>query len=189
MKPVESKIHFFSKPYEELRKAQEAIKQIQKAISPFRDAMRKLSETMDPVIRELPDKSKRLLENLAERGWFLPLLDSTIPAVYHLAKVVESNKEEEINRILVKFYTERLDKVLKRLVATYPDRAHLFQSAFMAHNRKEYDLCIPVLLTQADGVCYELLGEKLFSREQGTGMPKTKKALEKKMGYIRMALP
>jgi hypothetical protein len=180
MKHLESKIPSFSEPHGELRKAQEAMKRIREGLTPVIDEhMRKISETM----RGFPDKAKRLLKNLAEKGWFLPL-DITIPAVYHLAELIESNDEKEINRLLVKFYTERLDEVLNSLVATYPDRAHLFRSAFKAHNCKEYDLSIPVLLAQADGVCYDMLKVKLFSRE--CAKPKTKEALEKEIGSIRL---
>lgn len=155
---------------------------IRKATAPIREFMEKTRAIMAQVAEvasKLPDKTKRVLKNLAEKGWFLPL-DITIPAVDHLAKLIESNDDEEIDRSLVEFYTEQLDEVLNNLVATFPERAHLFRSAFKAHNYKEYDLSIPVLLAQADGICCDMLGVDLFGRKNK--IPKTKEALRKKIG-------
>jgi len=174
MKSFEFKIPDFSGFNEEYRKVQESIKQLNQRIQ----------EVMAPVaecLRELPDKTESLLGKLAEKGWFLPL-DISIPAVDHLTKLIESNDNEQVDRLLVKFYTTRLDGVLSSLTIAFPEWAHLFLSAFKAHKRKEYDLSIPVLLAQADGVCYGLLGVYLFSRKEGT--PKTKKALQTKIGSI-----
>jgi len=177
MKELGKKLHEAMRPVEEsIRRAREAIAPV------YAEHMRKISEAMTPIaefIRELPDNTKRVLKKLAEKGWFLSL-DSTIPEVAHLAKLIESNDDAGINRFLVGFYTEQLDEVLNSLIATFPGRAHLFRSAFKAHNRKEYDLTIPVLLAQADGVCYDMLGVYLFSQEKK--LPKTKEALERKIG-------
>lgn len=168
----------------------EHTRKISEVMAPVKEHMRKISEATASVAKriiELPDKTKRVLKNLAEKGWFLPL-DITIPAVDHLAKLIESNDDEEIDRSLIEFYTEQLDELLNNLVATLPERAHLFRAAFKAHNHREYDLSIPVLLAQADGVCYDMLGEKLFSRGRKKGQknspPRTKKALERKIGSI-----
>jgi len=131
------------------------------------------------VASKLPDKTKKLLQKLAEKGWFLPL-DITVSAVDSLAKLIEGNDDQEVDRLLAEFYTERLDEVLSNLVVAFPKRTHLFTSAFKAHNRKEYDLSIPVLLAQADGICCDMLGVDLFGRKNK--IPKTKKALIKKIG-------
>ncbi len=213
MKSFEFKIPDFSGFNEEYRKVQESIKQLNQRIqeamrpatehmrkiseamaehtrkisqvtAPTKELMQKISEVMERVaecLRELPDKTESLLGKLAEKGWFLPL-DISIPAVDHLTKLIESNDDEQVDRLLVKFCTTRLDGVLSSLTIVFPERAHLFRSAFKAHKRKEYDLSIPVLLAQADGVCYGMLGEYLFARKEG--IPKTKKALQAKIGSI-----
>lgn len=180
---------------EHMRKISEAMaehaRKISEVTAPVKQLMRKISEDMTPVaklFRELPDKTKSLLKKLAEKGWFLPL-DISIPPVDHLTKLIESKDDEEVDRLLVEFYTDRLGKVLSNLAAAFPERAHLFRSAFKAHNRKEYDLSIPVLLAQADGLCYGMLGVKLFSREhkkktEKNSRPRTEKALERKIGSI-----
>jgi hypothetical protein len=44
------------------------------------------------------------------------------------------------------------------------DRAHILSSAFAAFEQGEYNLAVPVLLIQADGICAELIDIQLFSR-------------------------
>lgn len=201
MKSSKFKVPNFSGPNEEYRKVQESMKQLSKKLqeimTPVEEIVRrvreaiaediqKISEVMAPIVKriaEFPDKTKRVLKNLAEKGWFLPL-DTTIPPVDHLVKLIESNDGDEINRFLAEFYTIRLDEVLNSLVAAFPERSHLFRTAFKAHNRKEYDLSIPVLLAQADGVCYDMLGVDLFGRKNK--IPKTKEAFESKIGSTKL---
>lgn len=155
---------------------------IRKATAPIRESMEKTRAIMARVAEvasKLPAKTKKLLKKLAEKGWFLSL-DITVSAVNSLAELIEDNDDEELDRLLAQFYTERLGKVLSDLVAAFPERAHLFRSAFKAHNRKEYDLSIPVLLAQADGICCDMLGVDLFGRKNK--IPKTEEALRKKIG-------
>ncbi|MFH1884745.1 MAG: hypothetical protein ABIL62_18760 [Planctomycetota bacterium] len=204
MKSSKFKVPNFSGPNEEYRKVQESMKQLSKKLqeimTPVEEIVRrvreaiaedvqKISEVIAPIVKriaEFPDKTKRVLKNLAEKGWFLPL-DITRSAVDHLAKLIESNDGDEINRFMVEFYTIRLDEVLDSLVAAFPERSHLFRTAFKAHNRKEYDLSIPVLLAQADGVCYDMLGVDLFGRNhKNPKIPKTKEALESKIGSTKL---
>ena len=47
----------------------------------------------------------------------------------------------------------------------FPARAIILESAFNAHKRKEYALSIPVLLIQADGICYDLINKQLYSKK------------------------
>jgi len=42
----------------------------------------------------------------------------------------------------------------------------VLECAFQAHHRTEYELSIPVFLAQADGVCQEVTGYKLYGRKQ-----------------------
>jgi hypothetical protein len=178
MKPFASKDIGFSAIQESVRKA----------IAPLKESMRKAREAMMPIferMRELPDQVKVLLSQLAEMGWFLPLdflLDLPVSALDSLTESIESESDAEIDRSIAKFYTKRLDEVLNNLITVFSERKHLFQSAFKAHKRKEYDLSIPILLAQADGVCLDMLGVKLYSRREG--IPVTKNALTMKIGCL-----
>ena len=171
MKPFESKDFGFSAMQESIRKA----------IAPLKESMRKFREVMMPMferMRELPDQIKVLLSQLAEEGWFFPLLDFPPSVMDYLTELLESD-EEKVDSSLVEFFTSRLDEILQDLSVTFPERKHLFESGFKAHKCKEYDLSIPVLLAQADGVCLDMLGVKLYSRHKG--VPVTKDALTEKI--------
>lgn len=53
------------------------------------------------------------------------------------------------------------------LAKHHPKRAKLLQGALRAHDEGKYDLSIPVLLAQADGICAEVTGVQAYSRRDG----------------------
>lgn len=112
---------------------------------------------------------------LAQHGWYIEpdLVAQAVPAI---ASLFERGNNREAHDGLCQLVETKLDSTEAALLAAFPDRAHLVSQAISAHRREEYALSIPVFLGQADGICAELLGEQLFSR-QGDG--KTQPSLSK----------
>lgn len=48
------------------------------------------------------------------------------------------------------------------IVSQFPKRSHILRAAFSAHRRAEYELSVPVFLTQVDGICKETSDQYLF---------------------------
>lgn len=126
----------------------------------FAPAVTQLLESM----RELPPRTRDALLALGAQGWYLDF-EWTMPQVYALKDAIAEGELAEVEKELVKHFEERLDGIESALVEKFPKRARIFQSAFAAHRRKEYELSIPVILAQTDGICKEITQKYFFIRQ------------------------
>ncbi|MEW5948444.1 MAG: hypothetical protein AB1711_03420 [Thermodesulfobacteriota bacterium] len=115
------------------------------------------------AVRNLPDRTRRLLGTLAQYGWYL---DSDMPLSQGLrvAEFVESGKMEDANDLMVDYFENNIEDVCKRISDDFPERRGILEAAFNAHKQRQFALSIPVLLAQADGVCLELTGVQLYAK-------------------------
>jgi hypothetical protein len=111
---------------------------------------------------------------LARTGWFLP---GNFPAsdVGYLADLVQNGHPAEASAIIAAFARLEIDRIEAELIRNWPKRAHLLREAFAIHREARYALSIPVLLAQADGIAFEVLGVQLFGKDS-TGAPRTRAA-------------
>lgn len=68
-------------------------------------------------------------------------------------------------------FEARLDAIEELLMEKFPRRTHLIRAAFGAHRRQEYELSIPVLLAQTDGICKEITDKYFFIKEKTRTKP------------------
>ena len=112
----------------------------------------KLSESLTEIGRS------HLL--LAKHGWFTSLfltsfVTSIEAATCFLPRKSDSDKG---NRIMVEHYREMLDEIQKWAADDFPSRRAILRKAFNAHRQGDYELSIPVMLAQADGIGVEIFG-------------------------------
>ena len=109
--------------------------------------------------QDIQDESKLL----AERGWYM---DPHFPlaSLRTLVADFECGRAREIDEQLVEYYRNLQPWTEERLLRKYPHRSAAMEQAFEAHTSGKYYLSIPVLLAQADGICVDLLGSKLFQK-------------------------
>ena len=134
--------------------------------------------------KKIPSNIKDLSKRVAAKGWFLPFDDIDLLAIPDLAK----KDDKEIENFLVEYYKNKADEIIESSKTVFPDRYKLFQSALNVHKQENYNASIPLLLAQADGVCVDMFGEKLFSKQKGK--PKTANVVQKKVldNYILEAV-
>jgi hypothetical protein len=113
-----------------------------------------------------PDNTRKALAMLGQNGWYISL-DMEISATYAVFRQLEEGKLKEVDESMCAFYEERLDAIKKQLIASFPHRSHVLERAFGAHQRGEYELSVPVFLSQADGICLELTDFQLYRRREG----------------------
>jgi hypothetical protein len=115
----------------------------------------------------LPPEIRRKLIVLGQHGWYLdPQL--TLPADWDLAHAFEDGRATEADAALSSYFTSQLTEIEGGLVKLAPARAKLVRSAFEAHRRGEYELAIPVLLAQTDGISVDATGGSLFRDTDGS---------------------
>jgi len=136
---------------------------------------------LEANVKAIPGRTIAVQQTLARRGWFLP---PRAPAMTFINLVEErsaSSQMKELDALMTDYIDSKLSEIEDDLVARYPKRKALFEEAFKAHRQGMYASSITVLLSQADGICADLLGEKFFSMEMvkgGVKQPKTKKVIE-----------
>ena len=118
-------------------------------------------EQLQRSFRELPPRTQEALILLGTHGWYLDL-EMPLPALWEFTKAIAEGNVREAKDALVEYFENRLDEIEKSIVERFPNREKLIRAAFKAHRRQEYELSIPVFLSQSDGICKEVVNEHLF---------------------------
>ncbi len=85
---------------------------------------------------------------------------------------------DDTHEKLCEHFDGRMDEILEDVVAHFPNRAKIIRSAFTAHHEGKYELSVPVLLAQTDGICRELVGVQLCGRRKKDGRLRTATVIE-----------
>ncbi len=131
--------------------------QVQRQLAP-------LPESLAESFRNLPPRTRQALLLLGEHGWYLDL-DMSLPSLWRLEQALEDGDVGLVERSLSRHFTKRLKEIEKALCSRFPHRSRIITLAFKAHRRREYELSIPVLLAQTDGICKEAAGGYYFVRK------------------------
>jgi hypothetical protein len=113
---------------------------------------------------ELPPQTKESLILLGKHGWYLDL-EMPISYLFELRITIEKGDVIEAEKILVKNFEKRLDEIEEFIVNRFPSRKKLINAAFKAHRHQEFELSIPVLLAQSDGICKEVINKYFFMKQ------------------------
>ena len=105
---------------------------------------------------ELP----QVLREIANQGWYVPL-NLSIELSPKL-KVLNETNPAEMEAVLLQFFSEKVDNIIRRVVKRHPSRKAVLLDAYKAHALELYSLSIPVFLAQVDGIC----GGSLFTRKK-----------------------
>lgn len=113
------------------------------------------------AFQALPPRLREVLIMLGQHGWFLDM-QMSVPSLWQFEAALKEGRASEAEEMLEAHFEARLDEIEKSMYEMFPHRAHLLKSAFSAHRNQEYNLSIPVLLAQVDGICHELASRYLF---------------------------
>ena len=144
---------------------QEAHKIAQNAVAEHIKATRNAKQTEDALCF------------LGENGWYIDF-NMAASAISVLANKELTEKDLDVS--LSEYFTSKLEEIEESIVDKYPRRNNIISAAFKAHRNGDYELSIPVLLTQIDGIGFETLGHSFFKRKDG--IPKTTKFVEERIG-------
>lgn len=132
-----------------------------------------LSKEFCKAISRLPDNVRDIVSFLNDRGWFVP--DTVdLPTLMQMKDLYAKKDFPGCELLLNKAIKGLVSDIEATSVARFPLRAPIIRQAFKAHQQAAYELSVPVFLSQAEGMCVELLGERLFSKKWKTNIPKTK---------------
>jgi hypothetical protein len=145
------------------------------------------SKEFKKFITEQPSKEQedaafqKYVNILAEKGWFISLWHTPLSGLRRIAKCYEDGKIQAADDAMSAHFSECLDEIEDSLTKTFPSREKILRKAFEAHRNKNYELSIPAMLSQADGIGCEIFKvyglESIYSRKDSE-VKKLKKFLE-----------
>jgi len=161
---------------------QDAIHQMTNAFhETFYEAMQEIQvRTNQPVtafsdaLDELPDELRPTIRKLSSRSWYISA-DMDIPLLRTLDEEIKIS-EEAVDKIMSEWVFDNIKEIVKRAKERYPERKEIIDAAFWAHNNKKYELSIPILLIQVDGMGDEKFNfnkRSLYSKNKSEGRDKT----------------
>ena len=130
------------------------------ATSGFRNTFEKLADGLREIGRLFPDD----VNNLSKHGWFISQWHTPIASLHSVTAVFEREGVNEGHELMMKHFSAISDDIVEDLVRSHPERSKVIQRAFDAHKAKLYELSIPVLLSQADGIANEIFGVSVYTR-------------------------
>jgi hypothetical protein len=119
---------------------------------------------LNEMMADLERKSTRLEKMLTEMKWPPPsLLPAPLADEITLAYAKGTLSATEVEELFVVFYTpERLKEMVETwdAKAEFQSRTKIAKAAIWAHNHEKFELSIPALLPQIEGLLGELFGHK-----------------------------
>lgn len=113
------------------------------------------------------EEFERVSSTLADRGWFLGLV-FPIGIVRKVDALLATDDGDGVESLMQDYVRRRLGHILRAAEERCPSRAAILESAMKAHEESKFELSVPVLLAQADGIAGEILGGHLFRRHNKT---------------------
>lgn len=137
----------------------ESFAEVQKFLGP-------MAQEIERAFKALPERNQNALRIFAENGWYVDP-ELSLPDLFEIADLFKIGEKESAHQWLCEHFESRLDDIQDNICARFSNRSRVLHAAFNAHRKGEYALSVPVLLSQADGICKDLVGAQLYARSDG----------------------
>lgn len=104
-----------------------------------------------------------VVRTLARHGWY-PTPDKSLMQHSIWARAFQEAEEqiESAHGIGIEMFRQDAPDIEARLVEQFPHRADILREAFEAHRHQRYFSSVALFLTQADGICQEIIGKSIY---------------------------
>ena len=106
------------------------------------------------LIETIQERAPEGFVELSKYGWYLGY-DGLPRTPIELGYKLRMGHENEVNKFLEEYYEEQLGNIENRLFSRNPKRKGILKEGFDNHRKGDYFSSITLLLTQADGLCYD----------------------------------
>lgn len=142
------------------KESEEAIKAIQNFVKECAEHFNKPILNQNSIaqlansIKIYQERAPDGLIELSNYGWYLGY-DSLPRTPIELSHNLKQGLENEVDQFLSEYYEEELDNIESRLIGRNPKRKEILKEGFANHRKNNFYSSITLLLTQADGLCYD----------------------------------
>ncbi|WP_319590527.1 hypothetical protein [uncultured Draconibacterium sp.] len=119
------------------------------------------------MLSEINERFKKISDVLTsysllilEDGWFF---DYRIPISSHFQNIAKYDKVI-FNLYMEKHFEDNIDKIEELAVKRFPKREKIIRKAIKSHKNGDYEVSIPVLISQADGIFREMTKKEFYSK-------------------------
>jgi hypothetical protein len=150
--------------------------QIGAAVRSMQLELSKVFTEVATAFQKLPGEIRPAISSLANLGWF-PSGEMGFSEIHAFRVLCDSGDKAAVDTAMIEWLQGELEQIQMRASNRFPNRSHILASAFKAHRAGQYELSIPVLMAQVEGMCLEVVGTKLFSTKNG--IPATRAATDR----------
>ncbi len=149
---------------------QTQLRAIGRSVEPSRQKLQSVSDQIACLAaswqQELPPQVRDALLVLGEHGWYL---DHQMPmnALFRVAAELTQGDAPTAEMVLSEYFEKQSEAIEQSLSVDFRSRSRFITAAFKAHRMAEFALSIPVLLIQTEGICIDVTGLSIFSKENG----------------------
>lgn len=111
---------------------------------------------------------------LSDEGWYLDY-DLAIQTLSELYIIQVVNGKKVLDEYLIDFYKNKLEEIIIFFSKYHQTRYSILKKAFYAHKMGDYELSIPVFLSQIEGLFFDLTQKEIFSSGRGKKKENTPK--------------
>lgn len=147
--------------------ALEAEKAVQR-FSPYIEAIREAATKVISDAIKWQEEKKIQVSYMAENGWF--------PNWYTFFS--HPKDDDSLDSFMISHIDECWEPLKGKMIELCPDREHIFEVIFDLHEKENYIASIPLIFTQADGICGEEF-TYFFSADPNTKKKASDDILEK----------
>ncbi len=119
--------------------------------------MQAIETSLQHTFEVLDEKTKKMVEACIKEGWY------PIPGL----AIGFCPKTENFEAEMAAAIEEDMPNIEKILCEHHPTRKASILSGFKAHRRGEFELSIPCLFPQANGICKDIIGINPFENKAG----------------------
>lgn len=150
--------------------------QIEVAVRSMQLELSKVFTDISAAFQKLPGEIRPAISSLANLGWF-PSGEMGFSEIHAFRTACDSGGKAAVDTAMIEWLQGELKHIQMRASNRFPNRSHILASVFKAHSAGHYELSIPVLMAQVEGMCLEVVGTKLFSTKKG--IPPTRAATDR----------
>jgi hypothetical protein len=136
------------------KEIEERIKILKDFLKDYSDNYQNPFAMLTESMKILEEKAPEGFKELAKHGWYLDY-NSFPKTPVELGEELKKGNGEEVDKFLMEYYEEELENIESRLTKNNEQRSLIIKEGFNNHKNENYYSSITLLLTQADGLCFD----------------------------------
>lgn len=150
----------FTRVKENIEQILEPVRQVPQQAQSFLENNPEFLDNLKKYIEYWPQFHRDDWLKIASYGWFIN---------WETPLTVEKSMsigQDILDQFMTKNLTDNWPTITDKIINLYPERAHILSESFKLHQDENYIACIPLFMSQIDGIYSQKIGAFLFSEHE-----------------------